>query len=210
VVERVVRTLPLALSLVGALAVGGCEGSKAARDAAPETLAVQEPEPVDAELDGSGVTVQGPGRAIPISGTSGPTETSSGAGDGARRRPQRDAGVSDAAVITDAGTIVSDAAVDAAGVVASDMCGRIRCDCTLRGIPLFGNVTYVIANGDFKIRETLDPDLLVQTAVVPTSCGMWAQVPSGADFTVEFVTTGEDFQIMYAVAPGVAKAPGTP
>ena len=53
---------------------------------------------------------------------------------------------------------------------------------------------------------------LVQNSFVGSSCGEWAEVPQpqAADFTVEFVTSGEDFQIEYSIAPGVAKPPGAP
>jgi hypothetical protein len=98
-----------------------------------------------------------------------------------------------------------EAGTDATPTVA--MCGRIKCDCTLNGIPLYGRYRVVTFNEDFKIRETSFPDLKVlKTTSFPNSCGKWQEVTFNEDFTVRVVTFNEDFQIAYSNFPGVAKA----
>jgi hypothetical protein len=86
------------------------------------------------------------------------------------------------------------------------MCGRIKCDCTLKGIPLFGKVKILTTPGGFptfKIRETAFPDLKVLKTDFPTSCGKWQEVQNFEDFSVEVVTAFEDFQIQYSAFPGI-------
>jgi hypothetical protein len=105
------------------------------------------------------------------------------------------------------------AAIDTGSDVKADltptvaMCGRIKCDCTLNGIPLFGRYRVVTFNEDFKIRETSFPDLKVLKTNFANSCGEWQEVTFNEDFTVRVVTFNEDFQIAYSNFPGVAKAP---
>jgi hypothetical protein len=210
VVERVVGTLPLALCLVGALAVGGCHGSADSDDVPVMTVAVEQPGPADAAADGdsSGVTVRAPRIPMPKTGAAPPSDVRDAGVDFAASPSPGDAGTADGG-ITDAA--VNDAPAAGDGLLAfTDMCGRIRCDCTLRGARLWGKVSYVLAGGDFKIRATLAPDLFVQQSFAPASCGEWAEVTVGADFTVQFVTAGEDFQIEFSSFPGVAKPPGAP
>jgi hypothetical protein len=214
--ERAVRTLPLALCLAGALAVGGCEeGEPPLLTAASgeDAGVAEEPAPVDGAADGdsSGVILGRPAVTPPTLGTS-TTPRDAGVEDVAVGGPF-DAGTDGAFLEAGTGGVLQDAGVaDVALLSSSDMCGRINCDCTLRGVRLWGNVAYVLAGGDFKIRATLDPDLFVQQSFAPTGCGEWAEVtqPQAADLTVEFVGTGEDFQIEFAAVPGVAKPPGAP
>jgi hypothetical protein len=89
------------------------------------------------------------------------------------------------------------------------MCGAIKCDCTLHGIPLYGKYRVVTFNEDFKIRETTFPDLRVQKVDFnPTSCGKWQEVTFNEDFTVRVVTFNEDIAIEYTTFnPGVARTP---
>jgi len=101
-----------------------------------------------------------------------------------------------------------DSTVDAGTPDAKVMCGKIRCDCTLDGINLWGKVRYVNALADFKIREVNNfGDLKVQKVkVLPNSCGKWREVQALPDFTVQVVNVGEDFQVRYVNNfPGVAK-----
>lgn len=121
-----------------------------------------------------------------------------------------DSGTADAAkdtvVAVEAGTDAKlDAGSDVTPTVA--MCGRIKCDCTLKGIPLYGRYRVVTFNEDFKIRETSFPDLKVLKTNFADSCGEWQEVTFNEDFTVRVVTFNEDFQIAYSNFPGVAKAP---
>ena len=86
---------------------------------------------------------------------------------------------------------------------ASEDCGRIECDCTFNGIPLFGRVQYVTNFADITVRETPFPDLRVREGSFADSCGEWEIVDSFPDFTVEVVTSFEDFGIEYSAFPGI-------
>jgi hypothetical protein len=86
---------------------------------------------------------------------------------------------------------------------AIEKCGRIRCDCTFEGIPLFGEVEYVDAFADFQVRVTSFPDLLVREGSFADECGEWEIVDGFADFTVEIVDAFEDFSIEYSAFPGI-------
>lgn len=124
----------------------------------------------------------------------------------------------DASVSADAGRPAPpDAAVDAgardAGSLAADggrpeetrFCGRIRCDCQLKGIRLWGKVQVVDAFADFKVREASFPDLRVAKTSFPDSCGEWQLVDAFGDFKIQWVTAFEDFSIEYGSFPGLAQ-----
>ena len=108
--------------------------------------------------------------------------------------PRSDGAVADAAPLPDAAA-QPDAAVA--------MCGRILCDCTLNGIPLFGKVQYVTNFADFTVSETAFPDLRVREGSFADECGEWEIVDAFPDFTVEIVTAFEDFGIEYSAFPGI-------
>lgn len=119
----------------------------------------------------------------------------------------------DAAVIADAAA--GDAGLPDGGLpdagplpdAAIEMCGRIRCDCTLNGIPLFGEVQYVDNFADFQVSVSPFPDLQVLEGPFADQCGEWDIVDSFPDFTVEIVDAFEDFSIAYSNFPGI---PGLP
>jgi hypothetical protein len=105
----------------------------------------------------------------------------------------------DAAVPADAALPDAQPSPDAA--VAD--CGRIKCDCTFNGMPLFGQVQYVTDFPDFQVSESAFPDLRVREGSFADSCGEWEIVTSFPDFTVEIVTSFEDFSIEYSDFPGI-------
>jgi hypothetical protein len=117
-----------------------------------------------------------------------------------------DAGTgSDASVEIPDGAPVIDAALPDASADLPDaeplpdaaiaQCGRIRCDCTFNGIQLWGRVQYVTSFPDIQVRESAFPDLRVREGSFPDSCGEWQIVDAFPDFTVEIVTSFEDFEI---------------
>jgi len=129
---------------------------------------------------------------------------------------------SDAGGNSDASGTVADAAGDDAapsdGAVAdaaplpdsapppdatSQDCGRIECDCTFKGIPLFGRVQYVTSFPDITVRETPFPDLRVREGSFADNCGEWEIVESSPDFRVQIVKAFEDFGIEYSSFPGI-------
>lgn len=120
--------------------------------------------------------------------------------DAAKQLPDAASSVADAA-LADASVDPPDAAPlpDA----AIEQCGRIRCDCTFEGIPLFGRVEYVTAFADVQVSESPFPDLRVREGSFPDSCGEWEIVEAFPDFTVEIVTAFEDFSIEYSSFPGI-------
>ncbi|HEX7599176.1 MAG TPA: hypothetical protein VF518_13250 [Polyangia bacterium] len=87
------------------------------------------------------------------------------------------------------------------------MCGKINCDCTYKGIKLWGNVQYVTVFPQIKIKRSVFPDLNIEESVFPTSCGKWHTVTALPDFTVQLVDFGEDFSIADSYFPGVANQP---
>jgi hypothetical protein len=105
------------------------------------------------------------------------------------------------------------------GGAVSEICGRIRCDCTLNGKNLWGKVQFVTSTDirDFDVELTSnlsDVDLKVQdvgTTGFPTSCGKWQTVTSLPDIRVYRYTTplaSTDFKIvMDQFNPGVVKQP---
>jgi hypothetical protein len=106
-----------------------------------------------------------------------------------------DGAVADAAVLPDAASQPDAAVAD---------CGRIQCDCTFKGIPLFGEVQYVTGGfPDVRVRVTPFPDLRVREGSFADSCGEWEIVDNFPDFTVEIVTSFEDFGIEYSPFPGI-------
>jgi hypothetical protein len=121
--------------------------------------------------------------------------------------PEPDAAPDDAAppdAAPDA-TPGADAAPMDAGV---PNCGRIRCDCTFEGIPLFGRVQYVdeIDSPMIRVSEAVTiPDLRVQELdiLAADSCGEWQIVNDFPDFTVAIVDNFEDFEIEYSMFPGI-------
>ena len=96
------------------------------------------------------------------------------------------------------------------------MCGRVLCDCSLKGKNLWGKVQQVDAIGfpDFKVKVvTVGADLRVQqlgSTGFPNSCGKWQMVDSLGfpTFKVQIVTLGEDFAIQYDnLLPGLVYGP---
>lgn len=68
--------------------------------------------------------------------------------------------------------------------------------CSVNGIYLKGRVQVVSAFGDVKIREVgTGADLQVRIVDLPQSCGEWRFVDSLPDFTVEYVSIGEDITV---------------
>jgi hypothetical protein len=82
-------------------------------------------------------------------------------------------------------------------------CGRIQCDCTFNGIPLFGRVQYVESFPQITVRVTPFPDLRVREGSFADTCGEWEIVDSFPNFTVQIVTSFEDFGIEYSSFPGI-------
>lgn len=78
---------------------------------------------------------------------------------------------------------------DTAKSATSEASAKIPADCTLKGIPLHGNVQVVDKAADFKVKMVNDaPDLTIVSSKNPEKCGEWQFVTSGNhDFTVEFV-----------------------
>jgi hypothetical protein len=84
------------------------------------------------------------------------------------------------------------------------MCGRIKCDCTLNGIPLWGDYRVVTNFADFDVQKDASfPDLKVLETNFPDSCGEWREVTIGEDFTVKWVTSFPDFSIQFSSFPGI-------
>ena len=88
------------------------------------------------------------------------------------------------------------------------MCGNVRCDCTLNGIPLYGKVeitTSPFADFDIEVVSAF-ADLDVQKVTsFANECGEWEIVTSFGDFTVREVESFGDFQVRY-----VNSFPGLP
>jgi hypothetical protein len=118
-----------------------------------------------------------------------------------------DASAPDAKVDTSAADVmVMDATVDGptpSPDAAPAQCGRIQCDCTYKGINLWGNVQYVTNFPDFKIKTSYFPDLNVEETNFPLKCGQWHTVTAFPDFTVQIVDMFEDFDIAYSYFPGI-------
>lgn len=104
------------------------------------------------------------------------------------------------------GPALDQGSVDQGGDGPAARCGRIGCDCTFRGIRLWGRVKYVGASGfpDIKVKETPFPDLRVRETTFPLRCGEWQVVDTVPDFTVQKVDFFEDFAIQHSPFPGVA------
>jgi hypothetical protein len=88
------------------------------------------------------------------------------------------------------------------------MCGNIGCDCTLKGIELWGKVKEVTAFPDFKVKVVQGfEDLKVKKVEsFANSCGEWEFLEpneSFPDFTIEFVQSFPDFTIRYDSFPGL-------
>jgi hypothetical protein len=114
----------------------------------------------------------------------------------------------DASAVNDAAAsdgAVADAALPDAAPRDAEVedCGRIKCDCTFDGIPLFGRVRYVTDFPDITVRETPFPDLRVREGPFADSCGEWEIVENFEDIRVEVVTSLEDFGIEYSDFPGI-------
>ena len=138
----------------------------------------------------------GPPDAAPVA------DGAPGAADAARAddaAPPADAAAGEDASLADGGPPDAGPLPDA----AIEMCGRIRCDCTLNGIPLFGQVEYVDNFADFQVRVESFPDLLVREGNFADECGEWEIVDNFPDFTVELVDAFEDFSIEYSDFPGI-------
>lgn len=211
------------MSALALVACGGSSGTKDAGDAASptdgkdatvdmtaptDTASHQDTAQHDTATDLATTPDVGGGDAKPdATSTDGGVDTASDA----VTNTTPDSGTVDAAKDT---VVAVEAGADAKLDVGTDvtptvaMCGRIKCDCTLKGIPLYGRYRVVTFNEDFKIRETSFPDLKVLKTNFADSCGEWQEVTFNEDFTVRVVTFNEDFQIAYSNFPGVAKAPG--
>jgi hypothetical protein len=100
---------------------------------------------------------------------------------------------------------------DKAKPAAFCMTMALRCDCygyskkLLKYVPLWGKATKFTTGmpgtPDFKVKEVgvMQGKLKVKQMIagIATKCGEWVTVPSGADFTYQVVTSGEDFTIEY-------------
>jgi hypothetical protein len=107
-----------------------------------------------------------------------------------------------------------DATPDATPDASSDVvaaCGHIQCDCTFKGIKLWGHVkigpdTFPY---DFTVAVVTNnlTDLYVQDVKngLTTRCGQWQVDDALPDFRVKTVTNGlEDFRVQYdTVLPGI-------
>lgn len=92
------------------------------------------------------------------------------------------------------------------------MCGNVLCDCTLKGIKLWGNVAIDPDFPDFVINiDDSFPDLYVDVTDFPDSCGQWTMVSLNdfPDFTVNIDPNESfpDFKISYSSSPGLANSP---
>ena len=154
----------------------------------------------------SGAADAAPVDAGPVdAGAADAAPVDAGAADAAPVDTGADAGAADAGA-ADAGPVDA-GPVDAGPMVAeSPWCGRIRCDCTLSGIPLHGRVRVVQNLADFKVRETSFPDLRVNESPFTDRCGEWEFVDALEDFKIQWVTALEDFSIEYSSFPGVVKS----
>jgi hypothetical protein len=93
---------------------------------------------------------------------------------------------------------------------APAMCGNILCDCTLKGINLWGKVGMDPNFPDFVINiDDSFPDLNVEITDFPDSCGQWQMDNDFPDFTVNIDSNEAfpDFTIHYSSFPGVANGP---
>ena len=73
--------------------------------------------------------------------------------------------------------------------------------CTCKGIPLYGTVR-VVDNmwADFRVKiDDSWPDIKVRMVTsFPSKCGEWKFTESSfADFTIRFVSSGEDFKVKF-------------
>ena len=99
------------------------------------------------------------------------------------------------------------------------MCGRIRCDCTLNGMNLWGRVQFVTQTDihDFDVQVVTSDalgDLKVQDVGAtgfPNSCGKWQTVTTPPALRIYRYTTNlasTDFAIVENSSfPGVIKQP---
>jgi hypothetical protein len=171
-------------------------------DGSPVDMVVDAPVDMPADV-GVETGVEAGAEAQPETGAEGGTEVHADAGSESGIEAPSDAGADAVGDTTQADVGVEAGPPDAAPETVA-MCGRILCNCTLHGIPLYGKVKFVTAFPDFKIRETSFPDLKVKTVTAfADSCGKWQEVTAFEDFSVQVVTAFEDFQIQYSDFPGV-------
>lgn len=82
-----------------------------------------------------------------------------------------------------------------------------KANCMYKGVKLYGRVQFVKFGADFRAEVTKGiPDLIVDKTgkYNPNQCGYWEIVNHSPDFTIELVTYGADFTIMFSTSsPGV-------
>lgn len=149
----------------------------------------------DASLDG----------AMPADGSTGAGgRGNGGTGSGGRAN----GGTSGAAGHAGKGGTAGHAGQNGAGG-APKMCGNIFCDCTLKGIKLWGTVrveTDLSASVDFEV-SVVDAfeDLDVEKTSFPDACGQWDMTATDfEDFSVRLNASDfPDFTIQYSDFPGI-------
>lgn len=187
-----------------ALDGGSATPSDAHAAEGPGETSSEEPS-LDAALPGATSSDAASSPTADVDATADPAPSGSDAGRD-NRSDETDAGPQDGSG-GDAAADELDGASEAAVARPEEtrFCGRVRCDCVLDGVPLFGKVRVVTAFGDFKVREDSFPDLRVHETLFPRSCGEWEFVDVGEDFSIEWVAAFEDFSIEYSVFPGLVK-----
>lgn len=76
---------------------------------------------------------------------------------------------------------------------------RVRDDCTLSGVPLYGNVQVVESFPDLRVKVVDSfPDLKVRIVEsFPDQCGEWHMVESFPDFKIQYVESFPDLKIEF-------------
>ncbi len=91
-------------------------------------------------------------------------------------------------------------------ILGNASAAEIAEDCTLNGLPLYGDVEVVESFPDIKVQiVTSFPDLMVEVVdSFPDDCGQWRFVDSFPDVKVQFVDSFPDLKIQYVDSfPGV-------
>jgi hypothetical protein len=155
----------------------------------------------------------GPEAGVSLGADAGPDATAPDVTAAEARLPDAtppDTSKPDASVDVSAAEVLSvDATNDSSPILDAPpaMCGKINCDCTYKGIKLWGDVQYVTDFPQIKIKRSSFPDLNVHETTLPTQCGEWHTVTAFPNFTVQLVDFGEEFSIADWYFPGVANPP---
>lgn len=210
--------LPVDVGVDRATIGGGSDVAPSEGGVAPDAATVDRAAPKDV-ADGGGNLGADAGvdlpAAVPDGGGSlgaeaGPDAAAKDANPAEARTPDAtplDASAPEARVDGSAADVmVMDATVDSTSPnldAGPAQCRRIKCDCTYKGVKLWGKVQYVDVFPDFKVKVSPFPDLNVEEAYFGLKCGQWQIVTAFPDFTVQKVTMFEDFDIAYSPFPGI-------